>query len=81
MPPGHLRVCVCDTGIGMSPQELVGLQEKFFRADQPLVREQPGTGLGVSITRGLVALHGGELVVESEVGKGTTFSFTVPMAA
>lgn len=80
-PPGHLRVCVSDTGIGMSPQELVGLQEKFFRADQPLVREQPGTGLGVSITRGLVALHGGELVVESEVGKGTIFSFTVPLAA
>ena len=80
-PPGHLLVCVSDTGIGMSPQELAGLQEKFFRADQPLVREQPGTGLGVSITRGLVALHGGELVVESETGKGTTFSFTVPMAA
>ncbi len=81
VPPGHLLVSVSDTGIGMSPQELVGLQEKFFRADQPLVREQPGTGLGVSITRGLVALHGGELVVESEIGKGTTFSFTVPMAA
>ena len=80
-PPGHLLVCVSDTGIGMSPQELAGLQEKFFRADQPLVREQPGTGLGVSITRGLVALHGGELIVESETGKGTTFSFTVPMAA
>jgi len=80
-PPGHLLISVSDTGIGMSPQELAGLQEKFFRADQPLVREQPGTGLGVSITRGLVALHGGELVVESETGKGTTFRFTVPTAA
>jgi GAF domain-containing protein len=81
VPPGHLRVSVSDSGIGMSPQELVGLEEKFFRADQPLVREQPGTGLGVSITRGLVALHGGELMVESEIGKGTTFSFTIPIAA
>jgi signal transduction histidine kinase len=81
VPPGHLQVSVSDNGIGMSPQELAGLREKFFRADQPFVREQPGTGLGVSITRGLVALHGGELVVESEAGKGTTFSLTVPTAA
>jgi GAF domain-containing protein/two-component sensor histidine kinase len=81
VPPGHLLVSVSDTGIGMSPQELDGLKEKFFRADQPLVREQPGTGLGVSITRGLVALHGGELVVESETGRGTTFGFTLPIAA
>ncbi|MBN1138034.1 MAG: GAF domain-containing protein [Anaerolineae bacterium] len=81
VPPGHLVISVSDTGIGMSPQEMAGLQEKFFRADQPLVRDQPGTGLGVSITRGLVALHGGELVVKSEAGKGTTFSFTVPTAA
>jgi signal transduction histidine kinase len=81
VPRGQLLVSVSDTGIGMSPQELDGLQEKFFRADQTLVREQPGTGLGVSITRGLVALHGGELLVESQVGKGTTFGFTVPIAA
>jgi signal transduction histidine kinase len=81
VPPGQLLVSVSDNGIGMSPQELEGLQEKFFRADQTLVREQPGTGLGVSITRGLVALHGGELLVESQVGKGTTFGFTLPVAA
>ncbi|MGD9147926.1 MAG: ATP-binding protein, partial [Anaerolineae bacterium] len=54
------------------------LEEKFFRADHDLVRSQPGTGLGVSIARQLIELHGGELAVESEVNKGSTFSFTVP---
>jgi GAF domain-containing protein len=80
VPAGHLLVSVSDTGIGMSSQELARLEEKFFRADQDLVRSQPGTGLGVSITRNLVELHGGEFLVESEVDKGSTFSFTVPVA-
>lgn len=81
LPSGHLCVGVSDTGIGMSPQELVRLEGSFFRADRALVREQPGTGLGVSIARNLVELHGGELVVESEVGQGSTFRFTLPIAA
>jgi signal transduction histidine kinase len=80
VPPGHVYVSVSDDGIGMSPQELLRLEEKFFRADNELVREQPGTGLGVSITRNLVALHGGELLVESEPGQGSTFAFTLPIA-
>jgi signal transduction histidine kinase/putative methionine-R-sulfoxide reductase with GAF domain len=75
----YLLVSVRDTGIGMSPRELRSLEEKFFRADHDLVRAQPGTGLGVSITRSLVALHGGELSVESEPGQGSTFSFTLPV--
>jgi signal transduction histidine kinase len=80
VPAGYLQVTVRDTGIGMSPKELLHLEEKFFRADHDLVRAQPGTGLGVSITRNLVALHGGELTVESEPGKGSVFRFTVPIA-
>jgi signal transduction histidine kinase len=79
IPPNHLLVSVSDTGIGMSPEDLTNLQEKFFRADQELVRSQQGTGLGVSISRGLVALHGGEFMVKSKVGKGSTFRFTVPI--
>ncbi|MGD9315829.1 MAG: HAMP domain-containing sensor histidine kinase [Anaerolineae bacterium] len=78
MPMSCLVVAVSDTGIGMSPQEMARLEEKFFRADHDLVRSQPGTGLGVSIARQLIELHGGELAVESEVNKGSTFSFTVP---
>jgi GAF domain-containing protein/two-component sensor histidine kinase len=79
-PPGHVLVSVSDTGIGMSPQEIAHLDEKFFRADHDLVQQQPGTGLGVSITRNLVELHGGEFMIESEPGKGSTFRFTVPIA-
>jgi signal transduction histidine kinase len=76
----RLLVTVSDTGIGMSPQEMARLEETFFRADHDLVRALPGTGLGVSIARQLVELHGGELAVESEVNSGSTFSFTVPVA-
>ncbi|MFN2167210.1 MAG: sensor histidine kinase, partial [Anaerolineae bacterium] len=80
-PPGHVLVSVHDNGIGMSPKEIAGLYEKFFRGDHELVREQPGTGLGVSITRSLVELHGGEFLVESAPGEGTTFRFTMPIAS
>jgi len=81
MPPAQLLVTVSDTGIGMSPQDIAKLEEKFFRADHDLVYTQPGTGLGVPIARLLVELHGGELWVESEVNRGSTVSFTVPIAA
>jgi signal transduction histidine kinase len=79
-PRDHLLVSVSDTGIGMSPKDVANLEEQFFRADHDLVRAQPGTGLGVSIARNLVALHGGEFMVESELGKGSTFRFSVPIA-
>ena len=79
-PMPHLLVTVSDTGIGMSPQEMAKLEEKFFRADHDLVRSQPGSGLGVSIARQLVKLHGGEFAADSEVNRGSTFSFTVPIA-
>lgn len=78
--PAHLLVSVGDTGIGMSPKELAQLGQPFYRADRDLVREQWGTGLGVSIARHLAALHGGELQIESDVDKGSIFSFTVPIA-
>jgi signal transduction histidine kinase/putative methionine-R-sulfoxide reductase with GAF domain len=79
-PPGHLCVSVSDTGIGMTPKDIAKLDEKFYRADDDLVQQQPGTGLGVSITRNLVELHGGEFLIESEPGQGSTFCFTVPIA-
>jgi signal transduction histidine kinase len=79
VPPGHLLFSISDTGIGMSAEERANL-DKFFRADHDLVISQPGTGLGVSIARNLVELHGGELTVESEPDQGSTFSFTVPIA-
>ena len=77
---GYLLVSVGDTGIGISSGDLARLGEKFFRGDHDLVRAQRGLGVGVPIVRHLVALHGGELLVESEPEKGSTFRFTVPIA-
>ena len=71
---------VTDTGIGMSEEDQERLfKTKYFRADDPAVRNVPGTGLGLVITKSLVELHGGEIWVESELGKGSTFSFTLPV--
>lgn len=69
---------VKDSGYGISKEDQEKLFTKFFRSDNPDIRQAPGTGLGLSITKGLVELHGGELTFESDLGKGTTFSFTVP---
>jgi len=91
---GHLRLAACcqegdagqvcvrvvDSGIGLSPEEMLRLGEKFYRAEHDLVRGQQGHGLGLTITRGLVALHGGELWVRGEPGRGSTFAFTLPAA-
>jgi signal transduction histidine kinase len=79
VPAGHLHVSVTDTGIGLTAEEIASL-DKFYRADHDFVQQQAGSGLGVPIARGLVALHGGEFWVESEPERGSTFSFTVPRA-
>jgi two-component system phosphate regulon sensor histidine kinase PhoR len=79
-PQGHVLVSVSDTGIGMSPKDIANLEKQFFRADHDLVHAQPGSGLGVSIARKLVELHGGEFIIESEPGRGSTFRFSVPIA-
>jgi signal transduction histidine kinase len=71
---------VTDTGVGISPQDQQSLFTKFFRSDDPAVRETPGTGLGLCIVKSLVELQGGEIEVESELGKGVTVRFTMPVA-
>ncbi|MCX7683595.1 MAG: GAF domain-containing protein [Anaerolineae bacterium] len=78
---GRFVMCaVSDTGIGMSPEDQARLFTKYFRSDDPAVRKESGTGLGLVITKSLVELQGGEIWVESEVGKGSTFTFTVPVS-
>ncbi|MGH2692275.1 MAG: ATP-binding protein [Actinomycetota bacterium] len=77
----EVEVAVTDHGIGMTEAELAELFTKFFRADRPEVRAVAGTGLGLYITRRLVELQGGQLRVESQLGRATTFSFTLPLAA
>jgi signal transduction histidine kinase len=74
-----LQVDVTDTGVGISPQDQQNLFTRFFRSDDPFVREQSGTGLGLNITQSLTEIHGGTIWVESEPGLGSTFSFTLPL--
>lgn len=75
-----VHVAVSDTGIGISPEDQARLFTKFFRADDPVVQDEPGTGLGLCITKNLVELQGGDIEVESRLGEGSTFTFTVPIA-
>lgn len=73
-----VRVDVRDTGIGISPEDLGCIFERFYRANHPLVQESSGSGLGLSIARMFVEMHGGRVWVESEEGKGSTFTFILP---
>ena len=73
------KVAVVDTGIGISDEGLEIVFDQFRQVDGSSTRKAGGTGLGLTITRYLVQMHGGDIQVESEVGKGTTFWFTLPL--
>jgi signal transduction histidine kinase len=78
---GWLTYRVSDTGIGIAKDEVEHIFAEFRQVDTTITREYGGTGLGLSITKRLVELHGGRIGVESELGKGSTFFFTVPLHA
>jgi two-component system, OmpR family, phosphate regulon sensor histidine kinase PhoR len=76
--PDRVRVEVRDTGVGIPPEHLDRIFERFYRVDPARSREEGGTGLGLSIVRHLVERHGGRVEAESEVGRGTTIRFSLP---
>ena len=76
--PGATRIVVKDTGHGIDPKHLPRLFERFYRVDAGRSRDVGGTGLGLSIVKHLVEAMGGQVTVESEVGKGSAFALTLP---
>jgi signal transduction histidine kinase len=73
-----VAISVKDTGIGISPEHLASIFDKFYQVEGSLQRSVSGTGLGLAITKGLVEAHQGMIWAESDVGKGSTFTFTLP---
>ncbi len=73
-------IAVTDTGIGIAPEDLPHIFERFWRADKSRASYSGGTGIGLAIARRLVELQGGKIEVESEFGKGSTFRFSLPIA-
>jgi GAF domain-containing protein len=76
---GSFHVSVRDTGPGISAADQAKLFQEFQQADNAITRKKGGTGLGLAISKRIVEMHGGKIWVESRVGEGSTFSFTVPV--
>jgi signal transduction histidine kinase len=75
-----LWIAVRDTGIGIAPENLPHVFERFWRADQSRDRHSGGTGIGLTISSRLIELQGGQIQVKSELGIGSTFRFFLPLA-
>lgn len=78
---GKVKVSVTDQGLGISEEDQRLLFTKFYRVDSAITREIGGTGLGLSICKSIIELLGGEIGVDSELGEGSTFWFTLPVAS
>ena len=76
----HMRISIEDTGTGIPRDAVARVFERFFRVDKARSREQGGTGLGLSIVKHIVETHGGTVSCQSELGRGSTFSFTLPIS-
>jgi two-component system phosphate regulon sensor histidine kinase PhoR len=72
-----VRITVRDTGVGIPAEHLPRIFERFYRVDRERSREAGGTGLGLAIVKHIVEAHGSNVEIESEVGRGSTFSFSL----
>src|SRR5438445_6693667 len=72
-------IAVRDSGIGIAPEDQAAVFEEFRQVGRDSARKQEGTGLGLTLTKKFVELHGGRIWLESEPGKGSTFTFTIPV--
>ena len=75
---GEVTVSITDHGAGIAPEEVPLLFEKFAQLDGGTSRENDGLGIGLKLVKHYVELHGGRIWVDSEIGKGSTFSFSLP---
>jgi signal transduction histidine kinase len=78
---GYLCVSITDSGIGIPQEQVEDIFKSFEQGDGSIAREYGGTGLGLTVTKQLVELHGGRIEVKSEVGTGSSFSFTLPVTS
>ncbi|MEA3560679.1 MAG: GAF domain-containing sensor histidine kinase [Candidatus Omnitrophota bacterium] len=76
----YIQIDVVDTGIGIIPGDLPKVFDEFYRTDNPINLKKKGSGLGLSLVSRIIEAHKGKIWVKSELGKGTTFSFTLPKA-
>ena len=77
----EFELTVADTGIGIQPENIHRIFDPFWQVEQKATRRATGTGLGLTVSRRLANLLGGDVVVTSTVGKGTTFTVTLPIKA
>jgi two-component system phosphate regulon sensor histidine kinase PhoR len=78
LPDGQAEFAVTDTGPGIAPEHVARLSERFYRVDNSRSRDSGGTGLGLAITRQVAQRHGGDLFIQSTLGKGSRFALRVP---
>jgi signal transduction histidine kinase len=76
----HVEIRTVDQGLGIEPEHLDRIFDRFYQVDSASTRKVGGAGLGLSITKAIVEEHGGHIWAESKVGKGSTFYFTLPLA-
>jgi signal transduction histidine kinase len=76
---GAIEISVSDTGIGIAPEDQAAIFEEFRQVGRDDARKQEGTGLGLTLAKKFVELHGGRIWVQSQVGQGSTFTFTLPV--